>query len=100
MFQMSMKLRCAPFPFGERVPLWRLIAASLVLALADVNGDGRLDVVTANAGSANVSVLLHQSYCAAATASVQFPRLGNRHRYPVTEVIARSVENEQAALCS
>jgi hypothetical protein len=49
------------------------------VAVADVNGDGRLDLVTDD-----VSVLLQQSACAAVMACVQFPRLGNRHRYPVT----------------
>src|SRR2546427_3592097 len=33
MSQMSMKPLCARFPFGESDPLWRLIIASLVLAL-------------------------------------------------------------------
>jgi len=45
-------------PLGSPVPVG---SQPYSVALGDVNGDGKLDLVTANFGSNNVTVLLNQA---------------------------------------
>ena len=58
------------------------------VAVADLNGDGRLDLVVANAGAGSVSVLLNQTAAGATTPSFTAQQTFTTGSFPYSVAVA------------